>query len=529
MLGRSAKLWSAAAAAAALAPWLLPLARGEEGPRALEPWPLRAWQAEEGCRWKALAPEGLRVGEHFIAGPAPGQDRGAWLAALREYRRRVRGGTLEEVLEVDYRGVRAWARLAPAVAMALDLEPGDELRVALEARPLEGSRGLCVAFDVQGRQDGAKLGWTGVQAVLDVPSGGGLQRVEAAVRVPPFEATSAWLRPFIGMDATWDARPGRIEVRRLELAVAAGARQDAAAAAARSFARRPLDRRIYDRPELAWAARAFTCHFTFLYDSLVFDPGSGRWTLEAFLEDGRRELGGYDLLLLWQGYPRLGVDPRNQFDTYRDLPGGLEGLRALARRARELGTRVSVDYNPWDRGTRREEAGGEAGTEATGDEETVARVVAAVEADGVFLDTMSAGSGRLREAVDAARPGVAFAPEGHPEVEQLSVSSASWAQGLEDPEPPGILKLKWIEPRHMQYQVRRWDRSHRGEIETAFFNGSGVLVWENVFGTFNPWPPGDRVPAKWSKSLSLAGRREFSGVAGASAASLRHGAYPQGG
>ena len=45
------------------------------------------------------------------------------------------------------------------------------------------------------------------------------------------------------------------------------------------------------------------------------------------------------------------------------------------------------------------------------------------------------------------------------------ISSASWAQWLDDPQPPGILKLKWIEPRHMQYQIRRWDRSHRGEIE----------------------------------------------------------------
>ena len=29
----------------------------------------------------------------------------------------------------------------------------------------------------------------------------------------------------------------------------------------------------------------------------------------------------------------------------------------------------------------------------------------------------------------------------------------------------------------MQHQIRRWDGRHRGEIETAFFNGSGMLIW----------------------------------------------------
>ena len=37
--------------------------------------------------------------------------------------------------------------------------------------------------------------------------------------------------------------------------------------------------------------------------------------------------------------------------------------------------------------------------------------------------------------------------------------------------------LKWIEPRHMQHQIHRWDKSHQTEIESAFFNGSGMLIW----------------------------------------------------
>jgi formylglycine-generating enzyme required for sulfatase activity len=87
---------------------------------------------------------------------------------------------------------------------------------------------------------------------------------------------------------------------------------------------------------------------------------------------------------------------------------------------------------------------------------------------------------------------VAFIPELHPPIEQLGICSGSWAQYLNDPAPPGLLHLKWLEPRHAQYQTRRWEASHRGEIETAFFNGSGFMVWENIFGTYNPCPFEDR-------------------------------------
>ncbi len=53
-------------------------------------------------------------------------------------------------------------------------------------------------------------------------------------------------------------------------------------------------------------------------------------------------------------YPRIGVDDRNQFDFYRDMPGGLNGLRELSRRCHRRNVKVLIDYNPWDTGTRRE-------------------------------------------------------------------------------------------------------------------------------------------------------------------------------
>ena len=244
-----------------------------------------------------------------------------------------------------------------------------------------------------------------------------------------------------------------------------------------------------DRPDLSWMSHNFTCAMCMMYDTGFYDAESHEYPVESILADGRKEFGGYDSIVLWHAYPRLGIDERNQFDFYRDMPGGLPGIRSLVERCHAQNVRVFVDYNPWDTGTRREQVG---------DHEALARLVTAIDADGVFLDTLSEGSVQLREVLDRTKPGLALVSEGHPPFEQLAICSGSWGQWLEVPKRPGILKLKWVDPRHMQYQIRRWDRSRSEEIAVALFNGSGMLVWENVFGTYNPWKASDR--RAWKKA-----------------------------
>ena len=240
---------------------------------------------------------------------------------------------------------------------------------------------------------------------------------------------------------------------------------------------------LYRKAEFAWAASSFACCFLMLCDETFYDPRAGTYTVDAFLDHGRREFGGYDGLVLWHAYPRIGVDDRNQFDFYRDMPGGLDGLRALGRRCRRHNTRVFIDYNPWDTGTRRE---------GKSDLETLAELVAAIEADGIFLDTMEKGSGEFRARLDAARPGVILEGEGVLPLENIHDHHASWAQWFADSEVPGVLRNKWYERRHMQHQIKRWDHNHTGELQTAWMNGSGMMVWENVFGSWVPWSPRDR-------------------------------------
>lgn len=218
-------------------------------------------------------------------------------------------------------------------------------------------------------------------------------------------------------------------------------------------------------------------------DEAFYSPADGSYKVEAFLDDGIRQFGGYDSIVLWHAYPRIGLDDRNQFDFYRDMPGRLSGLRTVVGVCHKRGVRVFVDYNPWDRGTR---------PEGASDLDSVASLVGEINADGIFLDTMKHGASAFRAKLDRERAGVVLESEGALPLENIHDHHMSWAQWFPETWVPGVLRNKWLERRHMQHQIRRWDRDHSPELHTAWMNGSGILVWENVFGSWVGWNARDR-------------------------------------
>jgi len=240
---------------------------------------------------------------------------------------------------------------------------------------------------------------------------------------------------------------------------------------------------LYRRPEFVWSRSNYACCLLMTCDETFCDARAGRYKIDAFLDHGQREFGGYDSVVLWHAYPRIGVDSRNQFDFYRDLPGGLAGLRGAVEQFHRRGVRVYIDYNPWDTGTRRE---------GRPDLDVLVDFVKALDVDGIFLDTLSQGAAEFRAKLDASRPGVILEGEIALPLSSVHDHHASWAQFFDDGAVPGILQQKWMEPRHMQHQIRRWDRDHTGELHSAWMNGSGMMVWENVFGSWLPWSPRDR-------------------------------------
>jgi iron(II)-dependent oxidoreductase len=230
----------------------------------------------------------------------------------------------------------------------------------------------------------------------------------------------------------------------------------------------------YEDTSTAWSDTAFRQVFLFMYDASFFD---GRYRTAELVDRWHTMFGRVDEVLLWQGYPRLGFDSRTQFDFYRDMPGGLERLRAeVSDVLRARGIRVLVDYNPWDAGTY----------------DVLADVVQALDADGVMLDTMNRVPEELARAVSGRRQGVVFMPELR--TEHLLHARQSWAQWCDvgDDSAPSIYRNRWLVPRHRQFAIARWDTSRKRDIVYSFFNGSGLVLWDNVFGTYNPYSREDR-------------------------------------
>ena len=220
-----------------------------------------------------------------------------------------------------------------------------------------------------------------------------------------------------------------------------------------------------------------------MYDEMFYDRNRNRYTVDSLIDNGIERFGGYDAIVLWHAYPRIGFDGRNQFDFYRDMPGGLEGLRGVSRTIHSYGVKVFINYNPWDTGTRREDKP---------DVDMLVELVKMIEADGIFLDTLHEGMESLRSKLDAVRPGVVLESELTLPVERIYDHHMSWAQWFADGEVPGVLWNKWFERRHMMHQIKRWNLDHSEELQTAWMNGSGILVWENVFGSWVGWNGRDR-------------------------------------
>jgi hypothetical protein len=230
----------------------------------------------------------------------------------------------------------------------------------------------------------------------------------------------------------------------------------------------------YSDPAAAWTQTAWSVALVWLWDEQLYDHAEHRFTVAAFLEHARSRFGGFDAVVLWHAYPVIGIDPRNQYDYYREVPD----LAALVGEFQRAGVRVFLDYNPWDTGTRRP-----AGT----DPEECAALLADTGADGLFLDTLKQGDPGLLDALDGLGRPVALEGESRLPLQRIADHQLSWAQWFADSAVPGVLRAHLFERRHMMHHTRRWNRDHSEELQSAWLNGCGILVWECVFGSWVGW------------------------------------------
>jgi len=209
------------------------------------------------------------------------------------------------------------------------------------------------------------------------------------------------------------------------------------------------------------------------WDHYFYDSETGRYHVMDFVERGKTWYGGDDVIGIWTTWPTLGLDERNQWDLYRDLPGGLPALKALSSELHDSGVKFFIAYNPWDQSTRKE-----------GHLDGMSDLLRETGADGVILDTRGSSSKELQAAADKVRNGIVMYSEGMavpkdmPGIIAGRVHNALYY--------PPILNLnKFIKPDMAIFRVAELTHEPiKREYALAFFNGYGTEI--NMFRPGQP-------------------------------------------
>ncbi|MBC7734225.1 MAG: SUMF1/EgtB/PvdO family nonheme iron enzyme [Bacteriovorax sp.] len=239
----------------------------------------------------------------------------------------------------------------------------------------------------------------------------------------------------------------------------------------------------YRRPELQWAQRNFVHAQMMVEDRYFFDPATGQYTVDRYLDDLEARFGGIDSVLIWYIYPNIGVDDRNQSDLAHDMPGGLDGLRGAVDDFHRRGVKVFLPTKPWDNGTR---------DPGQRDWHAIADIVKAVGADGINGDTYNGVPRAFFDACDALGCPIVLQPESTISAEEALIWNVqSWGKKVPTDVSPAVAKFKWLEPRHMINVENRWGRDRTNDLQYIFFNGVGYNAWENIWGIWNQLTPRD--------------------------------------
>ena len=238
---------------------------------------------------------------------------------------------------------------------------------------------------------------------------------------------------------------------------------------------------LYTIPALRWTQSSFIQPQMMVEDRYLYDPTTGQYTVDRYLEDLEARYGGIDAVLVWPTYPNLGVDNRNQLDMVRAMPGGIEGVRGMVDAFHRRHVRVLFPMMMWDQGTREP---GQPWPQA------LAELMKQVDADGVNGDTQDGVPLAFSKAAFDIKHPLAFQPEISPHDEALAWNVLTWGQ-YQFPFEPKIDKFKWLETRHMVNISDRWNREKTDDLQLAFFNGVGWESWENIWGIWNGITPRD--------------------------------------
>ncbi|KAI9254648.1 hypothetical protein BY458DRAFT_589371 [Sporodiniella umbellata] len=243
----------------------------------------------------------------------------------------------------------------------------------------------------------------------------------------------------------------------------------------------------HDVPSVQWAQKSYIQSNVMLHDLHLFDLSQNKYTPLKLLEDIKQRYGLIDSIVIWPSFPNLGCDSRNQEDYFRSLPGGISGLKELVKKFHKRNIKVIFPVIEWDNGTRDPQG-------AWG--YILPRLLKEFNADGMSANIAYFTQDFWMNSLAISHPlalhsQVSAKADSTDSYDALQWNVMDTVQYETNLRIPTVSTRKLVEPRHMTHSSSKWIRNKTSIIQHAFFNGIGIDIWENIFGTWNQLSPRD--------------------------------------
>lgn len=445
--------------------------------------------------------------ESIIAPPKPGEDWNAWYKRLKNYQTFVRqhlNDTAAYFAELIFDKSKTTSINFNKVAYDMKLAPLEKIIITCRTTTLVGKAKIYIDYQFKYKTEEI------ANPVRKYIKGNdyflaehGVQSFSREVALPQFNSDSFSVVPIIRIEAA-GSQVTKVNIRSLKLLMPSNpVRLKRYNELSVMFLPKSkgIDRHLYDRPEMGWLKTNFIMGFAFIWDNDFWDAKTSRYKVKEYCDKMKKEFGGFQSVMIWHSYPNIGIDEKNQFDYFYNMPGGLAALTNIVKEFHNNGVKAILIYNPWDVDTRQSD---------TSDFKTFAGIIGKTNADGLFMDVGTYGF-EFQPELDKYKRGITVGPEISPllQVSQgPNAVTSSWAQTVKPINNGGVMALKWIIPDHLQLRIERGNPDRQNQMAFTWINGQGIIVWENLFGIMNKWNAKDRqtlrrMNAIWQQFYSL--------------------------
>jgi iron(II)-dependent oxidoreductase len=441
--------------------------------------------------WKYKPFNDIVETETVIAPPAMNEDWNAWYGKMKAYQSHLRShlnDTSSVYLELNLKKKEKVQLYYKRVLQQISLKPNDKIIFEGSAKNEKGLSQFSITLIYI--KKGLELSYATVkqQQVKDITLTDKATSLHSEITIPDFDTKDIVVQPVISFH-NQDSTSTKIDVTGLTLSIPSTPENLKVYNELRKNFYPEImgvDKQLYNRPEMQWTKTNFISGFVYLWDNDFWDAEKKVFTIQKYCDKMKREFGGFQSILIWIGYPNIGIDDKNIWETIDAIPGGgIKGLRDVISVFHKNNVKVYFPFMPWEIDTKRS---------PIPDDKHWAEVIKKTDADGLFFDTWFDGDNFQKE-LDKAKKGLSIGTEHHPTLQNIQGYNAittSWGQTLTPYNNNGISRVKWLIPEHLQWIIARWETDRQNDMAYSWINGQGVLVWENIFGHMNTWNAKDR-------------------------------------